>query len=170
MTLGGLDGRVVSSVERLTRGLATVATGDPSIEGSTGTRLIMYRAGIAAWMESPIWGYGVSERFSAAIPHLPEGYNFRFTHLHNSFLTHGVAGGVVGVAVLLSLLLTPVAINRTVGASDRDQRFLAWLIFLSLAGVGMSSLILNHDVSAHLLALLMLVHVLMHHEKRQADR
>lgn len=167
---GGFGGRLISSVERLTRGLATVATGDPSMESSTGLRLIMYRAGIAAWMESPIWGYGVSERFSAVMPHLPEGYSFRFTHLHNSFLTHAVAGGAVGVAVLVSLLLTPVAINQTVGASDRDQRFFAWLIFLSMAGVGMSNLILNHDVSAHFLALLTLVHLLMHHEKRQTDR
>jgi O-antigen ligase len=140
MILGGFGERAISSVERLTRGLATVATGDPSLEGSVGARLIMYRAGIAAWMESPIWGYGVSERFSAVMPYLPEGYSFRFTHLHNSFLTHAVAGGAVGVAVLVSLLLTPLAINQTVGASDRGQRFFAWLILLSMAGVGMSNL------------------------------
>lgn len=170
MILGGFREHVIRSIEHLTRGLATLATGDPLMESSTGFRLIMYRAGVAAWMESPIWGYGVSQRFSAIIPHLPEGYSFRFTHLHNTFVTHAVAGGAVGVAVLVSLLLTPVAINQTVGASDRDQRFLAWLIFLSMAGVGMSNLILNHDISAHLLALLMLVHLLMHHEKRQTDR
>lgn len=170
MILGGFGEHVIRSIEHLTRGLATLATGDPLMERSTGFRLIMYRAGVAAWMESPIWGYGVSQRFSAVIPHLPEGYSFRFTHLHNTFVTHAVAGGAVGVAVLVSLLLTPVAINQTVGASDRDQRFLAWLIFLSMAGVGMSNLILNHDISAHLLALLMLVHLLMHHEKRQTDR
>ena len=100
MILGGFGEQVIRSIERLTRGLAKVATGDPSMESSTGLRLIMYRAGIAAWLESPIWGYGVSERFSAVMPHLPEGYSFRFTHLHNSFLTHAVAGGAVGVAVV----------------------------------------------------------------------
>jgi hypothetical protein len=70
----------------------------------------------------------------------------------------------------VSLLLTPVAINQTFGASDRDQHFLAWLIFMSMVGVGMSNLILNHDVSAHFLALLMLVHLLLHHGKWQTDR
>ena len=67
MILGGFGERVFGSMERLARGFTTVATGDPSMESSTGLRLIMYRAGIAAWMGSPIWGYGVSERFSAAI-------------------------------------------------------------------------------------------------------
>jgi O-antigen ligase len=163
--LGGFDERVLGSFKRLTRGLATVLTGDPSMESSTGFRLIMYRAGIAAWMESPVWGYGVTERFSAIIPYLPEGYTFRFSHLHNTFLTHAVAGGVVGVAFLLMLLFTPAAINIIDGPPNRDQRYLAWVILISLSGVGMSSLILNQDVSSHFLALLMIVHLFMHHDK-----
>jgi hypothetical protein len=71
VTFGGFGGPLISSVERLSRGLATLATGDPSMESSTGLRLIMYRAGRAARLESPIWGYGVSERFSAVMPYLP---------------------------------------------------------------------------------------------------
>ena len=166
IVLGGFGERLSGSVDRLIRGVSTVASGDPSMESSTGQRLIMYRAGLAAWIESPIWGYGISQRFSAIIPYLDESYeHVRYTHLHNTFITHAVAGGLVGVFIVLVLLLTPMAINRADESSDRDQQYLAWLIFLSLAGVGMSSVILNQDVSAHFLALLMVTHLLLHHDK-----
>lgn len=169
ITFGGHGDRVIAGISRLTVGVSTFFSGDPSMEASTGQRLIMYQAGLAAWMDSPIWGYGVSQRFAAAAAYLPEGMNIGYSHLHNSFLTHAVAGGVVGVSVLLVVLLTPVLINRTASAAvahpDRDAWYCAGVIVLSLAGIGMTNLILNHDVSANFLGALMVIHLLMHHHK-----
>lgn len=42
-----------------------------------------------------------------------------FSHLHNSFLAHAVAGGLVGVLILLGLLLTPFLINRSFDQSKQ---------------------------------------------------
>lgn len=167
MTLGGYGDKIAAVTTRLTQGVATFFSGDAAMEFSTGARLIMYRAGLDAFADSPIWGYGVTQRFAAVLPYLPEGLSMGFSHLHNSFLTHAVAGGLMGVLILLGLLLTPFMINHSGTAQTalgkRDLQYSAGVIFLSLIGIGMTNLILNHDVSAHFLALLMLTHLAMHH-------
>jgi hypothetical protein len=159
-------------VRHLTTGISVFTTGDVTAEGSTGQRLVMYSAGLAAFADSPIWGYGISQRFAAVIPYLPDGMTIRYSHLHNSFLTHAVAGGVIGVGVLLTMLLTPFAINRTpsppLARADRDLHYSAGVIFLSLAGIGMTNLILNHDVSANFLGTLLVMHLLIHHHRMNA--
>lgn len=168
ITLGNYDDKIVSVMKRLVDGLSTFYVGDPSKEASTGQRLLMYQAGLSAWLDSPIWGYGISQRFIAAAAYLPDAINIRYSHLHNSFLTHAVAGGIVGVIILLAVILIPLAINYSASpalaiATD-DMRYSAWVIVLSLLGIGMTNLILNQDVSAHFLALLMLMHLAICHE------
>ena len=124
----------------------------------------MYRAGLAAWWDSPIIGYGISQRFMAAQPYLPPEFIGQFSHLHNTFITHAVAGGVIGLMLVFALFVTPFATNLAVqfegAAFNRDRRYLAWLIFLSLVGIGMSGVVLNHDVSANFLGTLLLAHLI----------
>ena len=154
------DASIVSSaLSRLSKGLSVLVGEGAGVDASTWQRLVMYRAGIAAWMESPIYGYGISQRFHAVLPYLPQDFGSRYTHLHNTFVTHAVAGGLIGIFFLLTLLLTPFATNRAGQASHhfegrsctRDSRYFAWLIFLSLVGIGMTGVILNQDVSANFL-------------------
>lgn len=168
ITLGNFDEQIVAVMKRLVNGLSTFFTGDQSKEVSTGQRLLMYQAGLNAWLDSPIWGYGISQRFVAAAAYLSDATEIRYSHLHNTFLTHAVAGGIVGVIILLALILIPLAINYSaspalVSATD-DMRYSAWMIVISLLGIGMTNMILNQDVSAHFLALLMLMHLAMYYD------
>lgn len=152
------------AIARLGDGLAVLLGDAPASDASTWYRLAMYRAGLAAWWDSPIIGYGISQRFTAVLPYLPPEFELRFSHLHNTFITHAVAGGVIGVVLALALVVTPFATNRGSrvdgAALDRDRRYFAWLIFLSLVGVGMSGVILNQDVSANFLGALLLAHLI----------
>ena len=152
------------AIARLVDGLAVLAGDAPEVDGSTWYRLAMYRAGLAAWWDSPIFGYGISQRFMAAQPYLPPEFIGQFSHLHNTFITHAVAGGVIGLMLVFALFVTPFATNRAVqfegAAFNRDRRYLAWLIFLSLVGIGMSGVVLNHDVSANFLGTLLLAHLI----------
>ena len=167
--LGGYGDRATQMVLRMGRGLLTVATGDEALEASTGYRLMMYRAALPAWQDSPVWGHGVSQQFAAVIPYLPEGSAFRYTHLHNTILTHAVSGGVLGVLALMAVLCSPFIVNRAKwptllvegGCEVRDGRFLAALIFLALLGVGMTSLIMRQDVSTNFIGALLLTHLLI---------
>lgn len=167
--LGGHGDRVEIALSRLVRGLMTFMTGDMAVDTSTAQRVMMYRAGLLAWQQSPIWGHGITQQFAAAIPYFPQDQIFRYTHLHNTVLTHAVSGGVLGVGVLLAVICSPFAVNRAISSTrsglddvdKRDRRYFAALIFLVLFGVGMTSLILRHDVSANFLGALLLTHLVM---------
>ena len=69
------------------------------LDNSFEQRAIMWQAGWTAFLEQPIWGYGIQNRFSAT--DLP----FSYTHLHNSLLTHLVAGGLAGAFLYAALIL-----------------------------------------------------------------
>ena len=89
---------------RIQNGLKTVVTifqGQTTgvLDQSFEQRAIMWQAGWTAFLEQPIWGYGIQNRFSAT--DLP----FSYTHLHNSLLTHLVAGGLAGALLYTSLIL-----------------------------------------------------------------
>lgn len=167
--LGGHGDRATHVVSHMARGFLTVVTGDEATEWSTGQRLMMYRAALPAWQDSPVWGHGVSRQFAAVVPYLPEGSAFRYTHLHNTILTHAVSGGVLGVLSLVAVLCSPFIVNRAmwpgVGADGsggaRDRRFSAGLIFLALLGVGMTSLIMRQDVSTNFIGALLLTHLVI---------
>lgn len=159
---------LTTALSRLFRGIAVLVGEEPAMDSSTWQRLVMYRAGIAAWWESPVFGYGISQRFSAAVPYFPPEFTGRYSHLHNTFITHAVAGGVVGLVFLCAVLATPFAVNRATTRDPnaestthkRDRQYFAWLIFLSLVGIGMSGLILNQDVSANFLGTLLVAHLM----------
>ena len=89
---------------RIQTGLKTVVAifqGDETgvLDQSFEMRAIMWQAGWTAFLEQPIWGYGIQNRFSAT--DLP----FSYTHLHNSLLTHLVAGGLAGAFLYAALIL-----------------------------------------------------------------
>lgn len=166
--LGGNLDALTAALSRLVRGVAVLFGEVPEVDSSTWQRLVMYRAGIAAWWDSPVFGYGISQRFSAAVPYFPPDFPGRYTHLHNTFITHAVAGGGVGLFFLCAVLATPFFVNRAARPDQdiesvmhrRDRRYFAWMIFLSLIGIGMSGLILNQDVSANFLGTLLVAHLI----------
>lgn len=62
-------------------------------------RAQMWQAGWHAFQGQPLWGYGIQNRFTAA------DLSFSYTHLHNSLITHLVAGGITGALLYLSIVL-----------------------------------------------------------------
>ena len=89
---------------RIQNGLNTVVAifqGESTgiLDTSFEQRAIMWQAGWNAFLEQPIWGFGIQNRFTATDP------PFSYTHLHNSLLTHLVAGGLAGAFLYASLIL-----------------------------------------------------------------
>ncbi|NBT32246.1 MAG: O-antigen ligase domain-containing protein, partial [Rhodobacteraceae bacterium] len=162
---GAYGSRLATMSSRVSQGMTTVATGEAAAEKSTGNQMQLFSAGLEAWMARPVFGHGVSERYNAAVPYLKQDFGRNFSHLHNAFLTHLVGGGVVGLGLLLFMLVTPFLANhscrKSTGALSKDSRYFAWVVFLSLSGIGLSNLILNQDVSSHLFGILLVVHLLI---------
>jgi O-antigen ligase len=98
--------------------LATGTVGDEAVR----IRLELYRAGWAAFQQSPIIGHGWAELMAAPAAFLAETDKVHagLPHLHNEVLNFAVAGGLVGVAVYLTLIAMPVVVALR---SRRDSQY-----------------------------------------------
>lgn len=107
---------------------------DPADLGLT-VRLILYRAGLASFIESPLFGHGWGQLMSSIVPYLApdELIHARFPHLHDDALNFAVAAGVLGLAVYLLLLLVPVLACLN---SPRDSQYRTRLYGCSLLSIG----------------------------------
>jgi hypothetical protein len=119
-------------------------------DGSIAQRLAMLEAGGQAFREAPWLGHGGQNRFAAARPYLPEGFP-DFSHLHNDFLTHAVAGGVPAVALLCLILAFPLLI--ALRAPTRDRLHTALLFSGAFTGTALVNNVLFVDISAFAIAI-----------------
>lgn len=100
---------------------------------SASLRLLMLETGWLAFTEAPFWGHGPQYRFDAAAVHFPPQVTHTFTHLHNDFLTHAVAGGIPAVILFCALLLVPTWIGWNKG---HEARQIGLFFTLAFAGTG----------------------------------
>lgn len=92
--VGTLDSGVI---DRILKGAITLFT-DTNLDSSNFMRINMWVASWTAILEKPLFGHGISERYLAITPYLPEIMKeMKFTHAHNDILSSGVAGGILGL-------------------------------------------------------------------------
>jgi len=93
---------------------------------STGYRLEMYEAGIEAFKENPIIGYGFNSATKVASKFADKNLSkhiAQYSHLHNGYLTASVNAGIFGLLVLLLILLLPLKefLNR---AKNKNREYI----------------------------------------------
>lgn len=95
----------------------------PIADPATRIRFDLYRAGLAAFREAPVFGHGWAHVMELAREHLPEALKWEagLPHLHNEMLQFAVAGGVFGVLIVIGLLALPIAAALRSG-HDRMRR------------------------------------------------
>jgi len=103
-----------------------LVTGASLSDEATLQRIAIYRAGIQAFWQSPVFGVGWHQRMEAIRPLLPPEYKALadLPHLHDEVLNFAVGMGVVGVLVYLGLLVVPILVCLR---SPRDSQFRARL-------------------------------------------
>jgi O-antigen ligase len=108
---------VLQRAERTGAVLVQLVTTGTSDEPSVAPRLAFWRAGIEAFTQRPLTGYGWSHRVRAAYEFLPDkgaAFDAGFSglngnhHLHADLLDMGVAGGVMGLLAYGLILLAPL--------------------------------------------------------------
>ncbi|MEO7224320.1 MAG: O-antigen ligase family protein, partial [Devosia sp.] len=148
--------KILDRIERTGTVVIQLVTTGTVKEKSAGARIAFWKAGTAAFMDSPWIGYGWSKRVRAAYEYLPDkgkkfdakGSGLRGNHhLHADILDMGVAGGVMGLVAYGLILLAPL-----LGAfrSVRDSQFSARVtgaIVLSVgyAACGLSYLMFGYE-------------------------
>ena len=117
---------------------------------SVGERLHLWTAASDAFIQSPLWGYGVQNRMSAIKPFLiRDGVPVQsFTHAHNAFLSFALDGGILVVAALLAVLAVPVVISCRASRDEnyRQRLFLALAVSLIYFTAGMTQIMFKHDI------------------------
>lgn len=106
-------------------------------------RLIMHQTGVEAFLDHLLFGVGLHDRFNVTLEYhpTPPPDGFWFSHLHNFFLTHAVAGGFFGAALSVAILLTPSFILRMTPMTTFGN-----MLSGALIGVGLTEVLLLNDL------------------------
>jgi len=136
-------------VTTLMASLQQIVTGAEVADRSMDIRLDLYRASLTAFAEAPIFGYGWRDKMVAIAPYLSEQYASQASlpHLHNELLNFAVSGGIVGVAVLLTLLATPLVLAlRSPADSQKGARVLGcFLILVGYIVMGLADTMISYE-------------------------
>jgi len=127
-------------------------------DNSVNTRLTLYKAGFEAFFINPIFGFGIGNLLESITQFLPRDRHFGYSHLHNMFLNHLIAGGLVGLPFLFMLATSPLLIlwqKRDV--ISIDDIYLSLLIVITIFGAGMSNVLFFHDLLAGFFSVLILI-------------
>ena len=147
----------VSNIKNMVNGLKELISPggyDPSVN----ERLILYRAGFKAFFISPIFGFGIGNLLESVSQFFPENVDFGHTHLHNMFLNHLIAGGIVGLPFLFMLISSPLLIlSQNRDTISTNGIYLSFLIVITIFGAGMSNVLLFHDLLAGFFSVLILI-------------
>lgn len=125
---------------------------------SVNVRLTLYQAGLEAFYVNPFFGFGIGNIFDSITEFLPKNVNYEFSHLHNMFLNHAIAGGLVGLPFLLILAISPLVILwQKRGIISVNGIYLSFLIVIIIFGAGMSNVLFFHDLLAGFFSVLILI-------------
>ena len=134
-----LDKRIIEPVTNL-------ANGDLS-DNSIRKRLDLNISGFYAFTQQPFSGYGLQNTVQAANDAsksaLGKKTDYSFSHLHNEYLTYGVAGGIF----ILVQYLVIISIPYWLGGKGASREF-SVLIVLSFATIALTNVVLSHDITS----------------------
>lgn len=142
-----LNKQKANALDRINIATQMIVTETDEGDGSVQSRFDMYKAGIAAFKEKPIFGYGYPNRFDVAIPYLPEEFKSRHHHLHNAIINHLVAGGIFGLLVYVGLFSQGlfVLIQSKLALTKRNVLF--FQIYSSFFLIGVTTETMGHFVN-----------------------
>ena len=145
----GMSNRMVNGLKEL----SSSGTHDSAVK----VRIDLYYAGFDALFVNPFFGYGIGNLVETQYQFLAENQR-RYSHFHNIFLNHIIAGGLVGLLFLLMLSISPLLIlwqKRDVISSNGI--YLSFLIVIVIFGAGMSNVLFFHDLLAGFFSVLILI-------------
>lgn len=136
--------KITAPVENLLRGEVP--------DRSINIRMDMQISGFHAFLENPLTGHGIQNVTRVANRQANRGDNAKdisvYSHLHNDFLTHAVAGGAALFILFVILLFLPVIIASKIKNEDLKHPMLGFSIVFSIvySGMALTNLVFRHDI------------------------
>ncbi|NKM54611.1 polymerase [Rhizobium anhuiense] len=155
------SGQILDRIQALQGDLTTLERSDGEIT-SLSARLALYKGALSAIRKDPLTGYGPQNRMASVLAELPDNIRpqLPFSHVHNGFLTAGIDAGVLGIAALCLMLMTPVigAWRKEAGPGRDISIALALLLVSSYVITGSFGIMFNQKaldpIFAYLVALI----------------
>ena len=116
-------------------------------DGSVWLRLDMWSAGLKAFIEAPILGHGIAERFTAIKPYLIN-FHFNFTHPHNDIIAGFISSGIFGGIAVFILFTSAVSAAILAPSWSYIRLCFALINSCSAAITGSVSTVLFNDISS----------------------
>ncbi|MEX0956182.1 MAG: O-antigen ligase family protein [Rhizobiaceae bacterium] len=101
---------------------------------SFGWRYELATSGLRAFMEKPLFGYGLAEQMAAVFAHTSDnGPDVTFlSHLHNGYVTHLVAFGLAGLLFVVAFMVLLVLLSARCSDIGARRAGIAMTIMLAL--------------------------------------
>jgi len=116
---------------------------------STGLRLQMWSAGLKAFQEKPLFGYGYRNANIAASKFATENKTTirNKTHLHNQFINDMVSAGILGLFSLIILLSIPIKVFYTniIKYKNYDSSLLGLLVGIGYLTFGFTHIAFGEE-------------------------
>jgi len=114
LALFGFIGTQTDAGKKITDAIVNIQSWDGGDQTytSSGIRMEMWKSSLETAKQSPWFGYGYRNS-NEEVSKYVNSHNktvAAFTHLHNEYLTNLLAGGVLGLIALLSLLFAPMVV------------------------------------------------------------
>ena len=135
-TIWALSPSTFLRIETIIGNLSELLDSGAVSESSSRQRIEMYLAGWRAFLDSPWFGHGWEQKFSAITPYLDQGsrvLNAGHHHLHSDPVDVAVTNGVSGLIGYGLVLLAPFA---GAVASPRDSQYVSRVTIAALLGAG----------------------------------
>ena len=129
----------------------------------------IWEASWKAILEKPLFGHGVSRRYSAITPFLPEFMKeMKFTHAHNDILSSGVAGGILGL-ISAAVSLTCGAFYVLANRCDAEVKCYALALTGFCLVIASSNTIFFNDSSSSFYAFAVVLIVIMKKTQKRIE-
>ena len=145
----------------MVNGLKEVIYSGSGADESVNIRLTLYEGGFKAFISKPIFGYGISNLLESITQFFPKDVYFGYSHLHNMFLNHLIAGGLVGFPFFFMLATSPLFILwQKRDTISINGVYLSFLIVIAIFGAGISNVLFFHDLLSGFFSVLILIAVI----------
>ena len=115
-------------------------------EESFSLRLAIWKAAYHTFWDSPLFGYGPTDRFNAVTSHLSIKW-LTFSHPHNDIVAGALSVGLLGIPLVLACILSPIW--ALLLKSDRkDRLFLGLSLSVSFFTMANINTILFNDITS----------------------
>lgn len=121
----------------------------------------MVQSGWHAFLDAPVFGHGPQYRVEAAARYFPPEFIWSYSHLHNDFITHAVAGGLVAVGLLTLMLAFPLIVAFRYTTNTALRREIGLIFTLSFAGIALVNNVLFVAIWGFMFTLNMIVAFLL---------